>query len=197
MKSNIALVIVDVQNDFLPGGALGVPEGDKIVPVANHYIRLFSEQDLPVFFTRDWHPEDTKHFNEKGGPWPPHCIQGTEGAEFYPDLYIPEDAEILSKGMDPRYDGYSAFDAQDDSGTLFPDLLRDRNIKTFYIGGLATDYCVKATSLDALDKGFDVYVLLDAIKGVKPEDSRQAIEKITGKGAEAVTFSDVEEKLKG
>jgi len=196
MKPNIALVIVDVQNDFLPGGALGVPEGDKIIPVANHYIRLFSEQDLPVFFTRDWHPEETKHFKEKGGPWPPHCIQGTEGAEFYADLYIPEDAEILSKGMDPRYDGYSAFDAKSEDGKLFPDLLRDRNIQTFYIGGLATDYCVKATSLDALDKGFDVYVLLDAIKGVKPEDSRQAIEEITGKGAEAVTFSDVEEKLK-
>lgn len=196
MRSYMALIIVDMQNDFLPGGALGVPEGDKIIPVVNQYIRLFSSQNLPVFFSRDWHPEETKHFKQQGGPWPPHCIQNTKGAEFHPDLYIPDDAEILSKGMDPRYDGYSAFDARNKEGKKLPDLLKDRDISTFYIGGIATDYCVRATSLDALKQGFDVYVLMDAIKGVNPEDSRKAVEEITGQGITPVTFSDVEKNFK-
>jgi len=192
-----ALIMVDIQNDFLPGGALGVSEGDKIIPVVNKYIRLFNNQNLPIFFSRDWHPEETIHFKQEGGPWPPHCIQGTEGAEFHPDLLIPENAEILSKGMDPRYDGYSAFDAKNKAGKLFPDLLKERDITTFYIGGIATDYCAKVTSLDAIQEGFEVHVLMDAIKGVKPEDSRKAVEEITEKGAVPETFSEVEEVVRG
>ena len=196
MKSYIALIIVDMQNDFLPGGALGVPEGDEIIAVVNQYIDLFSKHNLPVFFSRDWHPEETTHFNQQGGPWPPHCIQNTKGAEFHSDLLVPENAEILSKGMDPRYDGYSAFDARNKAGKQLPDLLQDRDINTFYIGGIATDYCVRATSLDALKQGFDVYVLMDAIKGVDPEDSRKAVEEITEQGAAPVMFSDVEKSFK-
>jgi nicotinamidase/pyrazinamidase len=196
MISYIALIMVDIQNDFLPGGALGVPQGNKIIPVTNQYIRFFSKQNLPVFFTRDWHPEETVHFKQEGGPWPPHCIQNTKGAEFHPDLFVPDNAEILSKGMDPRYDGYSAFDARNNEGRRFPDILKDRDISTFYIGGIATDYCVRATSLDALKEGFDVYVLMDAIKGVNQEDSRKAIEEITTQGAVPVTFSEVEKSLK-
>ena len=196
MISYIALIMVDMQNDFLPGGALAVPEGDKIIPSVNQYTRFFSNLNLPVYFTRDWHPEETVHFKQGGGPWPSHCIQNTPGAEFHPDVFIPDKAEILSKGMDPRYDGYSAFDARNEAGKRFPDLLKDQDISTFYIGGIATDYCVRATCLDALKEGFDVYVLRDAIKGVKPEDSRKAIEEITTQGAVPVTFSEVEKSLK-
>ena len=135
MISYIALIMVDMQNDFLPGGALAVPEGDKIIPLVNQYTRFFSNLNLPVYFTRDWHPEETVHFKQGGGPWPSHCIQNTPGAEFHPDVFIPDKAEILSKGMDPRYDGYSAFDARSKAGKRFPDLLKDQDISTFYMTG--------------------------------------------------------------
>ena len=192
---NRALIIVDVQKCFLPGGSLGVEEGDQIIPVVNKYIRLFKNYGLPIYATRDWHPEVTKHFKEYGGLWPPHCIQGTEGAEFAPDMELPEDVEIISEGMETE--GYSAFEGINEQGISFEESLRNRGIEYLYINGIATDYCVKATALDALKKGFRVTILLDAVKGVnlKPEDSQKAIEAMIRAGARVANIKDVEEEL--
>ena len=188
-----ALLVVDVQNDFCPGGALGIEGGDKIVPVINKYIDFFLRKGLPVFFTRDWHPSETSHFEKFGGVWPEHCIEGTRGAEFHPDLKLPEDAAIVSKGMDPGKDSYSAFQAEDPGGMRLPQLLKNAGVEEIYIAGLATDYCVKETSLDALRAGLKVKVLTDAIKGVdlNPGDSEKALKEMAEAGAEKMTFKEL------
>ncbi len=184
-----ALLIVDPQLDFMPGGALPVPEGDKIVPVVNKYIERFREAGRPIFVSRDWHPEVTKHFQQYGGVWPPHCIQGSRGAEFHPDLKL-DGAIVISKGMDPERDSYSAFDGFEADGTPLEEGLRRRGVDHLYIGGLATDYCVRWTVLEALKGGFKVTVLLDAIRGVnlKPHDSEEAIEEMVRNGADVATL---------
>ncbi|OGQ73133.1 MAG: nicotinamidase [Deltaproteobacteria bacterium RIFCSPLOWO2_12_FULL_60_16] len=186
MKGKDVLVIVDVQNDFCPGGALAVSQGDLVVPVLNRYIRRFAEARLPVVATRDWHPEKTSHFNSCGGVWPPHCVQGTRGAEFHPELALPEDAVIVSKGMGVDEDSYSGFQGAGPGGTPLADLLRQRGAERLFVGGLATDYCVKQTVLDGLKKGFQVVLLEDAIRGVnlKPGDSERAVEEMVRAGAE-------------
>ena len=196
MERKKALLIVDVQNDFCPDGALGISGGDRIVPVVNRYIEIFKRKGLPIFFTRDWHPKTTSHFKKFGGVWPPHCIQGTPGAEFHPDLDLPDGAVILSKGMDPEKDSYSVFQAKDPNGTPFPDILKKAGITELYIGGLATDYCVKETSLDALSLGLKVKVLADAVKGVdlKPGDSEKAMEEMVSRGAEKITLDTIIEE---
>jgi len=179
-----ALLVVDVQNDFCPGGALPVPGGDKVVPVLNKYIKLFSQKKLPIFFSRDWHPKKTAHFEKFGGVWPAHCVQETKGAAFHPKLKIPKEAVILSKGMDPGQDSYSAFQGCDDNGQSFFNLLQISGVQELYVGGLATDYCVKSSVLDALKNGLKVTVLMDAIRGVnlKPDDSADAVKEIVAKG---------------
>src|SRR3989338_665179 len=186
MKGKDVLVIVDVQNDFCPGGALAVSQGDLVVPVLNRYIRRFAEARLPVVVTRDWHPEKTSHFNSCGGVWPPHCVQGTRGAEFHPELALPEDAVIVSKGMGVDEDSYSGFQGAGPGGTPLAGLLRQRGAERLFVGGLATDYCVKQTVLDGLKKGFQVVLLEDAIRGVnlKPGDSERAVEEMVRAGAE-------------
>ena len=180
-----ALIVVDVQNDFCPGGSLAVREGDKVVPVLNRYIKKFADHGLPVFATRDWHPAKTSHFNTGGGPWPPHCIQGSAGAQFRSDLKLPPDTVIVSAGMGSDEDGYSGFLGRDDSGARLVDLLRQRGIERIFVGGLATDYCVKHTVLDGLSEGFKVVLLEDATRGVnlKPNDSKEAIEEMVRAGA--------------
>ncbi|MFQ5867419.1 MAG: nicotinamidase [bacterium] len=190
MKQEKALLIVDVQNDFCPGGALAVPEGDRIISVLNKYIKIFLRKKLPIFVSRDWHPKETKHFKQFGGPWPKHCIQNTRGARFHPDLELPKGIIILSKGMDPDKDSYSAFQAVDSNGTEFFKLLKTLGVNETFVGGLATDYCVKSSVLDALKFGFKVKLLIDAIKGVniKPKDSEEAIEEMVSRGAEKMTF---------
>jgi nicotinamidase/pyrazinamidase len=186
MQRNDALVIVDVQNDFCPGGALPVADGDKIVPVLNRYIEKFSNAGLPVFATRDWHPVRTRHFTTGGGPWPPHCIQGTDGARFHAALALTGDIVVLSKGMGSDDDSYSGFQAVDEQGVRLADQLRQRGVRRVFVGGLATDYCVKYTVLDALEEGFEVVLLGKAIRGVdvQPEDSVRAIEEMLWAGAE-------------
>jgi len=176
--SSDALVIVDVQNDFCPGGSLAVPDGDKVVPVLNRYIERFVALKASVFASRDWHPAVTKHFKAYGGVWPPHCVQGTKGAEFHPDLRLPSDAVIVSKGMDPEQDAYSCFQAEDSHGAPFAAALGERGIQRLLVGGLATDYCVKATVLGALREGFQVVVLEDVIRAVdvNPGDGARARE---------------------
>jgi|SRR6266850_822400 len=194
MQKKSALIVVDVQNDFCPGGALGVRGGDQIVPVLNRYIEKFSQARLPIIATRDWHPEKTSHFKSGGGPWPAHCIRQTQGAEFHADLKLGEEAIVLSKGTAPDEDGYSAFQARNVSGTTLAELLRRSGVETIYIGGLATDYCVKYTVLDGLQHGFRAVVLGDAIRGVDldPNDSRRALNEMSAAGAVTlVSFDDL------
>src|SRR5438105_13231742 len=180
-----ALLVVDIQNDFCPGGALGVPEGDAIIPRVNRTIGLFGRRGLPVIFTRDWHPRETKHFKEFGGAWPVHCVQGTKGARFHPDLEIPKGAMVLSKGMDPEVDSYSAFQAFTDQGRDLESALHELSVDEMFICGLATDYCVRATALDGVRRGLTIRVLRDAIRGVdvKRGDSENAIKEMRGHGA--------------
>ena len=184
-KSGRALLVVDIQNDFCPGGALGIRDGDRIIPVLNRYIEYFKKEGLPIIVTRDWHPEITRHFQQFGGVWPVHCVQESSGAQFHPELRLPEGVLIVSKGMDPEEDSYSAFQATDSSGILLADLLKGLEVARVYIGGLATDYCVKYSALDALKMGVDVHILADAIAGVnlRPGDSRQAMEEMVRCGA--------------
>jgi nicotinamidase/pyrazinamidase len=188
-----ALVVVDLQNDFCPGGALGVRGGDAIVPVVNRYLERFAAAGAPVFLTRDWHPSVTRHFKAFGGVWPPHCVQGTRGAEFHPDLAPPAEAVIVSKGMDPDQDAYSAFQAQDRSARPFPAVLAERGVQRLYVGGLATDYCVRATVVDALRGGFEVVVLGDAIAAVdlEPGDGGRAIDEMQGAGARLTSLIEL------
>jgi len=184
-RTRDALVIVDVQNDFCPGGSLAVPEGDRVVPVLNRYAARFAALNAPVFASRDWHPARTKHFKAYGGIWPPHCVQGTLGAEFHKDLQLPPSAEIVSKGMDPDEDAYSCFQAKTPDGTDFATVLRHRGIRRLFVGGLATDYCVKATALDALGAGFEVVILEDGVRAVDlaPSDGAKALEEMGAAGA--------------
>lgn len=190
MKRKKALLIVDVQNDFCPAGALAVPEGDKIVPTINKYIKIFQKKKAPVLATRDWHPVKTKHFKDFGGIWPVHCVQNTSGAAFHPKLKLPKDAIFFYKGMDPQQDAYSAFQAEDASGTTLPKLLHLLGVKELHIAGLATDYCVRFSARDALKHGFKVKILIDAIKGVnlKQKDSEKAIKEIVRLGAKKITL---------
>ncbi len=194
MRNRSALVIVDLQNDFCPGGSLPVPGGDAIVPVVNRYLDLFRAAGIPVFFTMDWHPQKTVHFKRFGGSWPPHCVQGTDGARFHPGLKVPDDAVIMTKGESPEEDSYSGFDGHGPEGVSLEGALQDRSITHIYIGGLATDYCVRATALDGIKKGFMVTVLLDAIKGVelKPGDSDKALEEMMARGADTSTIDEIE-----
>lgn len=193
MAGKSALVVVDLQNDFMPGGALGVPGGDEVLPVVNRYIERFRAAGLPIYATRDWHPPVTKHFHQYGGVWPPHCVQGTPGAEFHRDLKLPPDVVVVSKGMDPTQDSYSCFDAYEADGAPMAESLRRRGVERIYIGGLATDYCVRSSVMSAVKEGFKITVLLDASRGVnlQPHDSEKAIEDMVRVGAEMATIEMV------
>jgi nicotinamidase/pyrazinamidase len=199
MKSKNALLIVDVQLDFCPGGALPIPEGDKLIPILNKYIKFFSRQKLPIFASRDWHSKHTKHFKQFGGNWPEHCVQNTQGAQFHPVLRLPKDTIILSKGMDPDEDSYSAFQAVDSQRNEFSTLLQKLGVTSLFIGGLATDYCVKWSVLDALKFGYKVTILRDAVKGVniKPNDSEVSIEEMLNLGAQKTTFEKLYKTMSG
>ncbi len=192
MRQDQTLLIVDVQNDFCPGGALAVAGGDKVVPLLNKYIEIFSKEKSPIIASRDWHPRKTKHFKEFGGPWPVHCVQNTKGAAFHPRLELPREAIVVSKGMDPDKDSYSAFQALDERGRPLADILNALGVKELFIGGLATDYCVKASVLDAV-KYFKVNFLADAMKAVniQPDDSRKAVEEMVKAGAQKMTLEQI------
>ena len=185
MQGSDALIIIDMQNDFCPGGALPVADGDQVVAPLNRYIEKFKREKLPIFATRDWHPEQTKHFKAYGGLWPPHCVQGTKGAEFRADLELPMDTVIVSAGMASDEEGYSGFDGKDEKGQSLADLLHAAGVERIFVGGLATDYCVKHTVFDALKQGFKVVLLEDAVRGVnlQPDDSKRAIEEMVRAGA--------------
>ena len=189
------LVVVDIQNDFCPGGALAVPDGDKVIPVINKYIQFFREHQGEIIYTRDWHPPDHSSFKAQGGPWPPHCVQETEGAKFHPQLLPPPPGEIVSKA-ERKDEAYSFFQGTDLTHRLQRLKLRlglRGGVNALFVGGLATDYCVKATVLDAIGLGFKVYYLDDASKGVnvKPNDSELAIGEMVSYGAQRITLNDL------
>ena len=184
-EADSALLVVDVQNDFCPGGSLPVAEGDRVVPVLNRYIEAFRAAGRPIVATRDWHPARTIHFEEFGGTWPVHCVQGSPGAEFHPGLRLPPEAVVVSTGTGADEDGYSAFDGRDDAGRPLARVLADGGIRRLYVGGLATDYCVKHSVLDAIEAGFEVVVIEDAVRGVdvQPGDSARAVDELRAAGA--------------
>ena len=176
-----ALIVVDVQNDFLPGGALAVNDGDAVIPVINECMRLSTAKRLPIYATRDWHPAGHCSFVENGGTWPKHCVADSRGAQFAEDLAFPDDVTIVNKGTDSDKEAYSGF-----QGTDLSDQLHAKGVKRVIIGGLATDYCVLNTANDALANGFDVVLLTHAIRAVdlNPGDGDRAIESMLERGAE-------------
>ena len=182
------LLLADLQVDFCPGGALGVPGGDEIIQTVNDYVRFFFSRRLPIIATRDWHPPNHCSFQEQGGPWPVHCLQTSRGAQFHPDLIVPPGTTIVSKATDPKKEAYSAFE-----GTTLEERLRDMNADTLYVSGLATDYCVKQTVLDACRLGFRVVVLEDAVRGIDaaPGDCKRAIGEMCSAGAFFAKASDL------
>lgn len=181
-----ALIVVDIQNDFCAGGSLAVPDGDAVVPVLNEYMTRAADAGIPIFATRDWHPPVTTHFVTQGGSWPPHCVQGTHGAEFHPDLRLPPGTVVVSTGMGPEDQGYSGFDGVLPDGQSLAEALRARGVEHVYVGGLATDYCVRATVLDALEDGFAASLLVDASRAVdvNPGDGERAANEMLAAGAE-------------
>ncbi|MGH2517913.1 MAG: nicotinamidase [Ktedonobacterales bacterium] len=187
-----ALIVVDVQNDFCPGGSLAVPEGDEVVPVLNRYLERASAVGVPIVASRDWHPAETAHFAAFGGTWPVHCVQGTSGAAFHPALRLPPDALIASKGMSAKDEGYSALEGQLPDGRSVLDALRERGVTRLHVGGLATDYCVRATVLGALAAGFAVALLQDAARAVDmtPGDGERAVAEMLAAGAQAATVEE-------
>jgi nicotinamidase/pyrazinamidase len=187
-----ALLVVDIQKDFCAGGALPAPGGDDIIPAVNRHVADASTRGMAVYATRDWHPARTSHFKEYGGDWPPHCVQGSAGAQFHPALKLPPDAIIVNKGDDPHRHGYSAFDGHTSDGKTLLDDLRDRHITRVYVAGIATDYCVRESALDALEAGLEVRILPDAIAGidVRPGDAQRALDEISAAGAQLVPTLD-------
>ncbi|MDV6344621.1 isochorismatase family protein [Nitrosomonas sp. Is37] len=185
LGSGDALVIIDMQNDFLPGGSLAVPMADTIVPVINRYLKLFHEYGLPVFATRDWHPPDHCSFQQQGGPWPPHCIATTTGAAFHPEIEFPINTQVISKATTAEKDAYSGF-----TDTQLHTLLQELGIRRLFVGGVATEYCVLNTVKDALQYHYTTFVLKDAICAInlKPEDGLHAQEEMERLGAALIQF---------
>lgn len=188
LRTGDALLIVDVQTDFLPGGSLAVPQGDEVVAVLNGYLAAFRQAGLPVVATRDWHPSAHCSFQPQGGPWPAHCVAGSPGAGFAPQLQLPSDVVILSKATDPQRDAYSGFD-----GTALHDWLRQAGVKRLFVGGLATDYCVLSTVRDALRYGYQVVLLRDAIRAVDVHagDGERAIAEMLQQGAVSARLAHI------
>ncbi len=174
------LVVVDMQRDFMPGGALPVPGADEIVGTCNELIERFSSKNLPVILTRDWHPEDHVSFKL----WPRHCVRGTKGAEFV--VKVPPNAMVVSKATEPDKEAYSAF-----QGTGLDAKLRELGVSELYVCGVAAEYCVKATVIDALRLGFKVHVIEDAVKGITEEGKRGALEEMKNAGAALLASTDV------
>ncbi len=184
-----ALLVVDVQNDFCTNGALAVSGSERVVAAMNRHIGYAIAHGWPVYASRDWHPHQTTHFKPYGGQWPVHCVQDSPGARFHPDLQFPEDVIVVTKGDRANDAGYSAFDGHTPEGTTLLADLQRRGISHLYIGGLATDYCVRASALDGLDAGLRVTLLEDAVAGVDltPGDSSRALEAMRARGAEVAT----------
>jgi nicotinamidase/pyrazinamidase len=187
LQGGDALVLVDMQEDFV-SGSLAVPGAAQIVPVLDRYVALFASRGLPVVATRDWHPGGHMSFDDRGGPWPPHCIAGTDGAQLARGLSVRPDTLVISKGMHVDRDAYSGFD-----GTELDVRLRKGHVARLFVGGLATDYCVLHTVRDALRHGYRVFLLLDAIRAVdrEPGDGDAAIAAMLGLGAQPARIEEL------
>ncbi len=187
IKNSDALLITDIQIDFLPGGSLSIENADEIIPVINDYIRRFRDAKAHVLASRDWHPSNHISFKAQGGPWPPHCIQETAGAKFSPELKLPPHTPVISKATNPEREAYSAFE-----GTSLAHELRALGVKRLFVGGLATDYCVVNTVIDARKLGLETVVLMDATLGinVEPGDVDRAVETMLKTGAQQATAED-------
>lgn len=177
-----ALLIVDVQKDFCPGGALAIEQGDRIIPVLNYWIQQARRSNAPIYASRDWHPHGHMSFRAQGGPWPAHCAQDSEGAEFHPKLNLPDDVVKITKGVRFDHDQNSAFD-----NTGLAERLKNDGVRRLYVGGLALDVCVLASVIDACKAGFDVKVIEDATRPVNEEGGRKALADIEKCGAEIIT----------
>ena len=178
LQGGDALIIVDVQKDFCPGGALPIEAGDKVVPILNRWIKAATTQEVPVYVSRDWHPMNHLSFDQRGGPWPPHCIQDSDGARFHADLQLPEAAIKVTKGVRFDQDQNSAFDQ-----TGLAEQLRSDNIQRLFVGGLAEDVCVLATVLDGCKEGFEVTLIADATRPVTISGGEEARRKMHAAGA--------------
>ena len=187
-RERSALLVVDVQNDFCTNGALAVSGSERVIDAMNRHINRAVTRNWPVYASRDWHPLQTTHFKPEG-PWPMHCVQDSPGARFHPDLHLPADAIVVTKGDRADDAGYSAFEGRTPDGTPLAADLERRGVTHLYVGGLATDYCVRASALDALAAGLRVTVLEDAVAGVDlmPGDSARALGEMRGKGANLTT----------
>jgi len=185
-----AIIVVDVQRDFCPGGALPVPEGDEVIPVINELLPLFGRW----IYTRDWHPVDHVSFSERpefeDGSWPPHAVQGTSGAEWCSDLQMPMNAILVSKADDPNVESYSGFQVPRFDLAAF---LRHRKVERVFVAGLATDYCVRHTALDARTAGFTVFVVRDAVRGVAESTTSEAIAEMEAAGVVMVQSAMLED----
>ena len=188
LSEHDALIIVDVQNDFCPGGALPVPTGMDVASTMSMVANTFQARGGLVYATQDWHPPGHSSFKEQGGPWPAHCVQDSYGADFHPAMVLPAGVTIVRKGTSPDQDAYSGF-IDSDLGAQ----LKDAGVTRVFVGGLATDYCVLNTALDALKNGLETYVLSDAIGAVdvKPGDGDRAIEQMANAGARFATSMEL------
>ena len=191
LNDSDALLVIDMQYDFLPGGSLGVPEGDQVLAPINALTARFAAHGLPIYASRDWHPEDHCSFAARGGPWPPHCVAETRGAAFSDELVLPANTVIISKADTADVDAYSAF-----NGTALADHLRQHGITRVFVCGLATDYCVLNTALDARANGFETVILPEAMRAVNvgPQDGELAIEKMRAAGATTAMLADFREE---
>ena len=188
-QDSSALVLVDIQNDFCPGGALAVAGGDQTVGVANSLMPHFPL----VVSTQDWHPANHISFRERGGPWPPHCVQGTPGAELHPDLDRTRIGHYFFKASSTEHDAYSEFEGRDDKRRSLDELLRSYGVTRLYVVGLATDYCVRATVLDGVRLGYQVFVCTDGVCAVNvdSQDGEKALREMQNAGVHLVTSSEV------
>ncbi|HEX5940442.1 MAG TPA: nicotinamidase [Dehalococcoidia bacterium] len=183
-----ALIVTDVQNDFCPGGSLGVPEGDRIAARMTEVAKSFQDRGARIFATQDWHPTGHSSFQEQDGPWPIHCVQGSHGADFHPNLHLPEGTVVIRKGSDPKVDAYSGFLDSD-----LDQRLKEAGVRRLFVGGIATEYCVLNTVLDAIKNGFEAVVLEDvsAAINVNPGDEKAAYARMREAGATVTTSSEV------
>ncbi len=204
-----ALIVVDIQNDFIPGGSLPVPEGDKIIPKVNEFMKLFNEKAARVVLTQDWHPPNHASFASahpgkkpfdpiEGVPgigpvlWPDHCVQGTKGAEFHPDLDVTKAHAIIRKGYLKSIDGYSGFLNNDKkTKTGLDGFLRENGVKRIFVCGLALDYCVFWTATDGKQFGFDVYVLEDLTRGIAEDTIKSAKDSMKKNGIQIIHSDQV------
>lgn len=187
LRKGDVLVVVDVQADFV-SGSLAIPGAASVIAPLNAWIDAFARRGLPIVATRDWHPADHRSFREHGGPWPAHCVAGTPGAAFAPGLALPAETWIISKATQPDRDAYSGFE-----GTTLADWLRHKGTARLFVGGLATDYCVLHTVLDACERAFGTFVLADAIAAVnaRPGDGDRARVTMEEAGAAFVKLAEI------